>query len=163
MANLSKAFQLSLATVCLCWTIPSHASKNTHTNTHSKTTSRWQRNFGSRGLSIMPKAPARISSKDEDIRDSWHYLSRKTMQILVLSNFTQSYYMHAQTHVERLKRSAPDARSHRRHTCTSMLSGETKTAREAVIKNKKSMQYEGRNTGGILGSKSNEYISEGWC
>lgn len=84
------------------------------------------------------------------------------MQMLVLSNFTQSYYMHAQTHTEGLKRSAPDALSHRRHTCTSMLSGETKT-RKAGIKNKKSMRYEGRNTGGILGSKSNEYISEGWC
>lgn len=109
--------------------IPSHASKNTHSNTHthSKTTSRWQSNFGSRGLSIMPKAPARMWSKEEDIRDSWYYLSRKTMQMLVLSNFTQSYYMHAQTHTERLKRSAPDAHSHRRHTCTSMLSGEMKT------------------------------------
>lgn len=63
VANLPKAFQLPPATVCVFLFvfvqhfIPNHASENRHSCTQ---TARRQNNFGSRGLSIKPKRPARI-------------------------------------------------------------------------------------------------------
>ena len=160
VANSLKAFQLRLATLSVCLRlcfIPSHASENkhtlsfslTHTHTHTHTqTPRRQNNFGSRGLSIKLKTPARIWSKDEDIRELWCSLPGK--QGIWKKRHTcaiRLYTVILHTHLETLKRSAADTHTHKHtHLYADRQTTGNKTARE----DKKIWSMKGRVLGEYL-------------